>query len=93
MNRWQEVFCNIYYEGKVPTSKIGKEEYDLLGEMSGAPVAKVSVRIPGKALEVYRITEYDCDMPKGKISVSVLASNLRFWKFRGWEVKSVGYNN
>lgn len=93
MNKWQEVYVNTYYDGKKPRTKIGKEQFELLGLMK----SKVIVHFPDfngangfipAHTEEYIITEDDCDMPNGKISVSVLSGNLTLWKSRGYKIET-----
>lgn len=81
MNKWQKVYCNKHYKGKVPTTKIGKEEFELL-----EPIKKtVTVEFPSEPKTLI-VTENECNIPEGKISVSVLASNLRVWKLLGYKI-------
>ena len=91
MNKWQEKYCETYYECKTPNTKLGKEEFEYLGVVGNT----VTVHFPDfKGIngfkpahtETYTITLDECDMPNGKIDVCTLASNLRFWIFRGYEV-------
>ena len=81
MNKWQKVYCNKHYKGKVPTTKIGKEEFELLGSIKKT----VTVELPSET-KTFLVTETECNIPEGKISVSVLASNLRVWKLKGYKV-------
>ena len=87
MNRWQEVYCKELYGGKMPRSKRGKLEFELLGSIEDLVVVDFPER-NGKPphTETYEVTETDCDMPNGKVSVEVLASNLALWVSRGWKV-------
>lgn len=82
MNKWQTVYCNEDYNGKAPRTKIGKEKLELLGQVKET----VTVEFPEGRAETYIVTENDCDMPNGKISVSVLASNLVLWTARGYKI-------
>ena len=88
MNKWQQAYCNIY---GYPQSKATREAVKLLGEVK----EKVTVHFPDfngiqgfkpAHTETYMVTMEDCNMPAGKISVSVLASNLPLWLSRGYEV-------
>lgn len=91
MNQWQQKYCDIYYSGKKPRSKVGKEEFELLGQVKNY----VTIEFPDfhgangfqpAHSETYEVTLDACDMPNGKISVSVLASNLRLWTSRGYKI-------
>ena len=84
MNAWQEKYIEEY--GK-PRSKVAKQELELLGKIKSI----VAVDFPdfnGKPAhtEEFTVTIDDCDMPHGKISVRVLASNLVLWLSRGYKV-------
>lgn len=81
MNKWQKKYCDKHYGGNLPRSKQGKEQLELLGAIKDT----VTVEFPNRT-ETYIVTEDDCDIPNGKISVSVLASNLVHWKLRGFKV-------
>ena len=81
MNRWQTKYCNEYFNGKAPNTARGKQDFELLGMVKST----VTVVLPDKAV-TYIVTEDECDMPNGKISVSVLASNLTFWLSRGYKI-------
>lgn len=84
MNKWQQKYCDVYYNGKAPRTKVGKQEFELLGKMKDF----VSVDY-GNRVEKYEITLDDCNMPEGRIDVRVLASNLRFWLFvKGFKVST-----
>ena len=81
MNKWQKVYCDKHYKGKMPKTKIGQEEFELL-----EPIKKtVTVEFPSEPKTLI-VTENECNIPEGKISVSVLASNLRVWKLKGYKV-------
>ena len=92
MNHWQEVYLSSY-GGKMPRSKAGKTEYELLEKVKG----EVVVHFPDFTgingfepahTEVYSVTANDCDMPNGRISVAALASNLILWLSRGYHVST-----
>lgn len=83
MNRWQEVYCNEYHNGKMPRTKQGKSDVELLGKIK----SQVRVEFPDKT-ETLIVTEDDCDIPNGKISVSVLISNLNLWLSRGYKIST-----
>lgn len=91
MNRWQQVYCDTYYEGKMPRTKAGKATFELLGKIKD----QITVKFPDfnglrgfepAHTETYVVTENECNMPAGKISVSALSVNLPFWLERGYEV-------
>lgn len=93
MNKWQKVYCDTYHNGKLPRSKRGKADMAILGQIK----AQVIVNYPDfKGMhgfepahtEIYTVTETDCDMPNGKISVCVLANNLSLWLSRGYKVST-----
>lgn len=93
MNKWQKVYCDIYHNGKTPRSKSGKEDLALLEDIK----EKVIVTFPERQsvngiipehTETLIVTETDCNIPEGRISVSVLVSNLKLWKARGHKVLS-----
>lgn len=94
MNKWQEYFLKEYYNGKKPRDKVGKLELELLGQVR----EKVTIHFPKfespiesqcheAHSETFTVTEDDCNMPEGIISVSVLAGNLRLWTSRGYEIE------
>ena len=84
INKWQKKYCEVYYKGKVPKSKIGKYEYDLLGDVKDYVIVTYD---NGKRVEL-EVTLDECDIPNNKINVETLASNLRFWKFNGFLVQT-----
>lgn len=89
LNKWQQAYIRIYFDGKMPRSKSDKEELRLLGEMK----EKVIIDFPSMGekpahTEEYIIRDGDCDMPNGYISVEILASNLTYWNFRGFTVRT-----
>lgn len=89
MNKWQKIYCDGLYNGKVPKTKRGKEEFELLGNIKSTVTVDFPERNDKPArTDTYIVTEDDCDIPNGKISVSVLASNLSFWSFNGYKVTS-----
>lgn len=94
MNKWQKIYCDEYYNGKIPRNKIGKEEFELLGNVK----EKVIVHFPAftgatgfipERTETLIVTEKECNVPKGIISVSVLASNLRLWISRNQKIEYI----
>ena len=91
MNNWQRVYCDTYYNGKMPRTAQGKADVALLGKIK----SEVVVAFPDfegvngfrpAHTETYTVTEKECDIPNGKISVSVLISNLNLWLSRGYKV-------
>ena len=93
MNKWQKKYCDEYYDGKKPRTKSGKEEFELLGKVK----EYVIVEFPGfndtngfkpAHTEEYKVTLDDCNIPNGKISVCVLASNLSLWISRGYNIRT-----
>lgn len=84
MNKWQKIYCETYYEGKMPRTKYGKWAMDILSQMGD----KVIIHFPNRT-ETYTITEYECDMPNGKISVRVLVANLELWISRGYKIETI----
>ena len=91
MNKWQQIYCDIYHKGKMPRGKAGKQAVDLLGKVK----SQITVEFPDfngihgfepAHTETYIVTENECNMPEGKISVSALAGNLSLWLDRGYVV-------
>ena len=58
MNKWQKIYCETYYEGKMPRTKHGKWAMDILSQMGN----KVIVHLPS-GTKTLTITEYDVDIP------------------------------
>lgn len=88
MNRWQQKYCDEYNNGKLPRSKQGKADVELLGKIKNTVTVEFP-EVPGvktARTETYIVTEDDCDIPNGKISVSVLISNLNLWLSRGHKI-------
>ena len=92
MNKYQQKYLDIYYDGKNPRDKAGKEELILLGNLNSD---KIRVHFPDfngangfrpAHTEEFRVAN-ECDMLKGKISIEVLSSNLRLWASRGYEIE------
>ena len=91
MNKWQEYYCNKHYNGGVPKTKTGKESVELLGKVKSVvmvdfPERKVGEETIEAHTEEYIVTEEDCNIPNGTISVDVLVSNLRLWLARGQKI-------
>lgn len=93
MNKWQQKYCDEYFNGKKPRSKRDKEAFELLGLMKDT----VTIEFPGfngangyipSHTETYVITEDDGNIPEGKISVTILASNLCLWTSRGYKIST-----
>ena len=74
MTQWQKVYCDTYYNSKMPRSQKAKEEFRMLGLIGDT----VTVEFPERT-ENYTVDEYCCNIPQGIISVPVLASNLSLW--------------
>lgn len=93
MNEWQKKYCDEYYNGKKPRSKVGLREFDLLGKVKNYVIVEfpefsgVNGVVPAHT-ETYKVTLDDCNMPEGKISACVLAGNLSLWTSRGYSVKT-----
>ena len=91
MNRWQQVYCDTYYNGKMPRIKQGKQDFELLGKIKEKVIVEfpdfngVNGFIPAHT-DTYLVTEDECNIPKGKISVTVLVSNLNLWLSRGYKI-------
>ena len=94
MNKWQSAYLNDPRggcAGKMPRSKRGKEELELLGHVKETVTVSIpdfeGIRgfVPAHD-ETYVVTEFDCNMPEGRISARVLASNLVFWLSNGYKV-------
>ena len=88
MNKHQMKYLDIYYDGKKPRDKAGKEELALLGNLRGDRVRVHFPDFPGKPAhaEEYFISE-ECNVPEGKINVEVLSGNLRLWTSRGYKIE------
>ena len=85
MNKWQQIFIDQWYNGKVPQTKSGRRQVDLLGYMK----KHVKVEYGDGKVEDLLITEDDVNIPEGKIDVIHLAQNLIFWvDVRGFKVSS-----
>lgn len=87
LNKWQQHYIEVYYDGKLPRSKSGKLELELLGMVDTG----VTVHFPdfGKTpahTESFRVSLDECHMPNGIISVEVLSSNLSLWTQRGYRI-------
>ncbi len=93
LNKWQKYYIDSMYDGKMPRSKCGKAELAALGQINN----KVIVHFPEFTeirgfspahTEEYIVTEDDCNMLEGRISVEVLAANLTLWGSRGYEIET-----
>ena len=91
MNKWQEKYVTKCCGGRKPRSVNGKTELELLGKVKDF----VIVDFPNRSTEFgmkpacterYLVTMSDCDLENGKISVSILANNLRVWLEHGYAV-------
>lgn len=93
MNNWQKVYCDTYHNGKTPRSKTGKQDMELLGKIKSQVIVEfpdftgANGFVPAHT-DTYIVTEDDCDIPNGKISVSVLVSNVKLWLSRGYKVST-----
>lgn len=81
MNRWQQTYCDEYFNGKIPKTKQSKFNVELLGKVKST----ITVELPSKT-QTFIVTENDCDIPNNKISVRVLVSNLNLWLSRGYKI-------
>ena len=93
MNKWQKRYVESLYGGKMPRSKVGKAELELLGNVKeSVTIHFPDFNSPVKSQcspahdETYKVTLDECDMPKGLISVQVLAGNLLLWTERGYKI-------
>lgn len=91
LNKWQKVYCDTYYKGNFPQTKEGIYDMELLSGIKN----KVAVEYPDfdgingfvpAHTEILAVTENECDIPNGKISVAVLVSNLKLWMSRGYKI-------
>ncbi len=91
LNKWQQHYIDTYYDGKMPRSKNGKRELDLLGNVKDA----VTVHFPDfngihglipAHTEKLRVELDKSNIPEGIISVEVLAGNLTLWTDRGYQI-------
>lgn len=87
MNKWQKKYCDEYYNGKMPRSKVDKKKFELLGLVKDVVIVEFPECNGHPAhTETLVVTEDDCNIPEGIISVSVLASNLILWTSRGYKI-------
>ena len=84
MNKWQQYYINKYHNGKMPRSKKGKIDMALLGKIKN----QVIVAFPDNYgpdgfiaahTETFLVTEKDCNIPGGTISVTALLNNIPHW--------------
>mgnify|MGYP003309420572 CR=1 FL=1 len=84
MNRWQEYYIKKYHNGKMPRTKKGKRNIQILEKIK----SKVTVNFPDfygeygfvpAHKETFVVTETDCNIPEGRISVTALLINLPLW--------------
>ena len=91
MNKWQQKYCDEYYKGKMPRNKQGKADVELLGKIKDTVTVEfpdfngANGYIPAHT-DTYVVTEDDCNIPQGRISVVVLISNLNLWMSRGYKI-------
>lgn len=92
LNKWQKHYINTLYEGKMPRSKCGKRQLELLGYVNES----ITVHFPDfngihglvpAHEETYRVELDDCNMPEGVISVEALSGNLELWTDRGYAIE------
>lgn len=91
LNQWQKIYCDTYYKGKIIQSEEGIYDMELLSGIKN----KVAVEYPDfngingfvpAHTEILTVTENECNIPNGKISVAVLISNLKLWMSRGYKI-------
>ena len=93
MNEWQRKYVDTYYNGKKPRSKVGKEQFELLGQVKNNIIVHfpdfngANGFIPAHT-EAYEVCLEECNMPEGKISVEILSSNLTLWLSRGYKIET-----
>jgi hypothetical protein len=98
MNRWQTLFLEHYYGGKMPQDKRGLKQLSLL-ENVGDEVTVHFPRFEGvngvkEAHDVtYRVTENRCNMKEGIISAVVLSWQMLMWDKNGYKIDSVSAEN
>lgn len=91
LNKWQKVYCDTYYKGKFPQTKDGIYDIGLLSGIKNRVAVEhpdfngIHGLVPAHT-EILTVTENDCDIPNGKISVAVLIGNLRLWMSRGYKI-------
>ena len=93
MNKWQKIYCETYYGGKMPKTKHGKWAMNILSQIGNG----ITVHFPDfngihgfkpAHVETYIVTENELDLPNGKISVTNLVSNLELWISRGYKIET-----
>ena len=89
MNKWQQLYCDTYHNGKLPRSKVEKEELALLGNVKDKVVihfpkfdSPIKSQCSEAHSETYIVTENKGNMPEGIINALVLAGNLKLWTDR-----------
>lgn len=94
MNRWQEIYCKTYYKGKLPMTKVGKEELELLGKVQDEVVvhfptfvSPIESQCSEAHVEKYIVVEDNGNMSEGTINVAILAGNLKLWTDRGYLIE------
>ena len=99
MNKWQKYYLKKHFGGTAPTDETGKKEIRLLEKCGSAVTVHFpdfstkryvngslqTIVIP-KHTDTYTITEDECDILNGKISVQVLTANLILWTARGYQI-------
>lgn len=84
MNKWQKYYKEQY--GPIRSNK-AKRRLALLGNVNDV----VTIEFPEfrgnpKHTESYVVMFAECNMPKGIVSVEVLAANLELWTNRGYKI-------
>ncbi len=83
MNKWQQIYCNIYYNGEMPNDEFGKENLALLEPVK----EKVYFKLPSGRVKVCTVTEDQDDLSTGLVSVPMLLCNLFLWERMGFPVE------
>lgn len=91
MNKWQKKYVEKCCGGRKPRTNDEKTELALLGKVKDYIIIDFpNYSTPDGMVKAHRekylVTMSDCDIPNGKMSVSILATNLRIWLSRGYSV-------
>ena len=92
-NKWQKHYRNTILDGRKPTSKISKEQYEILGKLKDT----VTVHFPEfystiesqchpAMVKTFTITFDDMNVPENRLSVQGAAANLALWTDRGYRI-------
>jgi len=93
MNKWQEYYINKYHDGKMPRTKKGRRNVQMLEKIRSQVIVEfpdfhgANGFIPAHT-ETFVVTETDCNIPEGRISVTVLLSNLPLWASRECKIST-----